>query len=127
MDRGYDLLLLSPPGPYGEQLRQSGMSWMTIRLSRRGLNPISDIATLLQYVKIYRRERPDLVHHFTFKPLIYGSLAARIVGVPALINSVTGLGYLFVNPGRFVPLLRLVVRPLLRLALNSRNGFTIFQ
>ena len=126
LDHGYDLLLLSPPGRYSEILLSDGMRWQAIRLSR-GLNPISDFSTLLQYIGVYRREQPDLVHHFTFKPVIFGSIAARYAGIPATVNSVTGLGYLFVNPGRLAPLLRLVVRPLLRLALKSKNGMTIFQ
>ena len=126
LDHGYDLLLLSPPGRYSEILLSDGMRWQAIRLSR-GLNPISDFSTLLQYIGVYRREQPDLVHHFTFKPVIFGSIAARYAGIPATVNSVTGLGYLFVNPGRLAPLLRLVVRPLLRLALKSKNAMTIFQ
>lgn len=127
LDHGYDLLLLSPPGRYSEILLSNGMRWKAIRLSRRGLNPISDFSTLLQYIGVYRREQPDLVHHFTFKPVIFGSIAARYAGIPATVNSVTGLGYLFVNPGRLAPLLRLVVRPLLRLALKNSRGMTIFQ
>ena len=127
IDQGFDLLLLSPPGPYGETLRSMGMRWETIDLSRRGLNPFVEALTFLQYVKIYRRERPDLVHHFTLKPVTYGSLAAKTVGVSNVVNSITGLGYLFVNPGRRAPLIRLIALPLLWIVLRSRRGRTIFQ
>ncbi len=127
LDQGYELLLLAPAGPYGEKLRALGFQWETIHLRRHGLNPFVDFLTFLQILRIYRREQPDLVHHFTIKPMVYGSLAARAAGIPSVVNSVTGLGRLFVNPSRRVVIFRLLTLPLLRLALNRRHGLTIFQ
>ncbi len=127
LDQGYELLLLAPPGRYGEKLRALGFQWETIRLNRHGLNPFADTLTFLQIMEIYRREQPDLVHHFTIKPMLYGSLAARAAGISLVANSVTGLGRLFVNPGRLQVIFRVLALPLLRLALNRRHGLTIFQ
>lgn len=127
LDQGHELLLLAPAGPYGDKLRALGFQWETIYLGRHGLNPFFDSLTFLQILRIYRREEPDLVHHFTIKPMVYGSLAARAVGITSIVNSVTGLGRLFVNPSRLVVILRLLALPLLRLALNNRQGMTIFQ
>jgi glycosyltransferase involved in cell wall biosynthesis len=127
LDQGYELLLLTPSGRYGEKLRNLGFQLETIRLNRHGLNPFADSLTLLQILGIYRREQPDLVHHFTIKPMLYGSLAARAAGISLVANSVTGLGRLFVNPSRLEVIFRLLALPLLRLALNNRRGLTIFQ
>lgn len=126
-DQGYELLLLAPAGRYGRKLRDLGFRWETIRLNRHGLNPFADTLTFLQIMGIYRREQPDLVHHFTIKPMLYGSLAARTAGISFVVNSVTGLGRLFVNPGRLEVIFRLLALPLLRFALNNRRGLTIFQ
>ena len=126
-DQGFDVHLVSPDGAYAESLRASGFDWRPIGLSRRGLNPYLDLRTFLRYLTIYRELKPDLVHHFTIKPVIYGSLAARAGGIPAVVNSITGLGYLFVNPSRVARLLQFVVFPLFRLALGYRRSLTIFQ
>jgi glycosyltransferase involved in cell wall biosynthesis len=60
--------------------------------------------------RIYVAERPDLVHHFTIKAILYGTLAAKWSGVPRVVNSVTGLGYIFLSDRLPVR----AIRPLLR-------------
>lgn len=126
-ETGADVLLTSPYGSYVRRIREEGFRWCEIKISRRGMNPFVEGISLLTYLSLYRRERPDLVHHFTIKPVIYGSLAARILGVPAVVNSITGLGYLFVNPGKFAALLRIMAKPFYRIALSTPHSRVIFQ
>ncbi len=67
-------------------------------LSRKSTNPIQDLALFWELYKIYLKEKPDLVLHYTIKPNIFGNLAAKL----SLISSiciVTGLGYTFLNGG----------------------------
>ncbi len=73
---------------------------------------------------MYRRERPDIVHHFTIKPVIYGSIAARLAGVPRIVNTVTGLGYVFSD--RAQAWLRSMVELQYRVALACAH-FTCFE
>ena len=70
-----------------------------IRLKQyvKQINPIKDIKLFLEYLQLYRRLKPEIVHHFTIKPVIYGSLAAIIAKVPIIINTITGLGYVFTD------------------------------
>lgn len=75
--------------------------------------------TLVRILGAYRRIKPDLVHHFTLKPVVYGSLAAAGLRIPAIVNSITGLGYLFTGRGRSLRQKRLVARPLIRTALKA--------
>jgi len=124
---GAEILLISPPGSYASRIREQGFDWKPLNISRRSMNPLQELATLLAYLALYRRERPSLVHHFTIKPVLYGSLAARILNVPAVVNSVTGLGYVFVNPGRSAALLRILVKPFYRIALSAHHSRVIFQ
>ena len=66
-------------------------------LARRSLNPFSELWTIFRLLRLYRQEKPDLVHHFTVKCVLYGSLVCRILGIRSVVNSVTGLGYVFME------------------------------
>jgi glycosyltransferase involved in cell wall biosynthesis len=126
-ENGAQILLASPSGPYVEKLQQEGFEWRQLRISRRGLNPLMELLTLNNYRNLYRMEAPDLVHHFTIKPVIFGALAARAVGIPNVVNSITGLGYLYVNPSRLVHFVRGMIKPFYRFALSASGSRTIFQ
>ena len=92
---GHEVVLLSPPGKYGERLQQAGFRWLEFPLARRRLNPFAELMTILRLILVYRKERPNLVHHFTIKCVLYGSIAARLAGIQGIVNALTGLGYLF--------------------------------
>lgn len=126
-DAGYDVLLLSPDGPYGEKLHALGLRWQSLPMDRRSLNPVREAFLLLHLVRLLRRERPDFVHGFTIKCAVYGSLAARLAGVGARINAVAGLGYVFTSRDGKARLLRPIVRALLKLAMGGRNARLILQ
>jgi glycosyltransferase involved in cell wall biosynthesis len=124
---GYDILLLSPPGPYGEKLRELGLRWEPLPMDRRSLNPLREFKLLWHLTRLFARERPSLVHSFTIKCAVYGSLAARFAGVPARINAVAGMGYVFTSDELKARLLRPVVRLLLRGALGGKNARLVLQ
>jgi glycosyltransferase involved in cell wall biosynthesis len=124
---GYEVLLLSPDGPYGEKLRALGLRWQPVPMERRSLNPLREAALLWWLVKLLRREKPDLVHGFTIKCAVYGSLAARLAGVPARVNAVAGMGYVFSSSDLKARLLRPMVRLLLRIALDGDNARLVLQ
>ncbi len=124
---GHELLLLSPPGPYGEKLQALGLRWEALPMERRSLNPLRELSLLRHLVRLLRRERPALVHGFTIKCAVYGSLAARLAGVPARINAVAGMGYVFTSNDAKARALRPVVRGLLRLALDGEGARLILQ
>ncbi|MGH8184329.1 MAG: glycosyltransferase family 4 protein [Rhodanobacteraceae bacterium] len=124
---GYDVLLVSPPGEYGPRLRALGLRWRPLRMNRRSVNPLRESALLMRVADLLRRERPALLHNFTIKCAVYGSLASRLVRVPARINSVDGLGYVFASSDHKARLLRPVVRRLLRSAMGGRRAQLILQ
>lgn len=124
-ERGDEVVLLSPQGPYGLRMCTEGLRWLPFPLARRSLNPISEIRTVFRLVKLYRHESPDLVHHFTVKCVLYGSLAARFLGIRSIVNSVTGLGYVFMDGGGVRRWLRGLVKTAYRLLL--RSTWVIFQ
>lgn len=126
-ESGAQILLASPPGPYVEKLKHEGFPWRRLRISRRGWNPLMELFTIYNFISLYRREKPDLVHHFTIKPVLYGSLAARVAHIPAMVNSITGLGYLYVNPSKLAATAQVLVKPMYRIALSKPGARVIFQ
>lgn len=125
---GYEVLLVSPPGEYGERLRHLGLRWQPLPgMDRRSLNPLREAQLLLSLVLLFRHERPDLVHGFTIKCAVYGSLAAQLARVPARVNAVAGLGYVFASSDRRARWLRPMVRAMLHLALRGRRTRLILQ
>ena len=124
-DRGNEVVLMSPPGEYGERLNAEGFRWISFPLSRKGTNPLVELGTLKRLTEVYEREKPDLVHHFTVKCVTYGSLAAKRAGVPYIINAITGLGHVFVGNTLSIRLLRFVVSGLYKRAMGGTK--VIFQ
>lgn len=125
--QGYELLLISPPGPYGEKLRALGLRWEPVPMDRRSLNPLREARLLWWLLALFRKERPALVHGFTIKCAVYGSLAARLARVPARVNAVAGMGYVFTSNDTKARLLRPLVRALMHAALEGRNARLILQ
>jgi len=125
---GHDVLLISPPGEYGARFRDLGLRWEPLpAMDRRSLNPLRELRALAELFALFRREQPELVHNFTIKCAVYGSIAAMLTGVPARINAVAGLGYVFASNERRARLLRPVVRALMRFALRGRRARLILQ
>lgn len=90
-------------------------------ISRRGINPFTDIVSFLNYVKVLRKRRPDVALFFTIKPNIYGSIAAKFTGT-ACIQTVTGLGTAFIHG----PTLKCLASFLYFLSAHCCR-FTVFQ
>ncbi len=126
-EAGIEVILVSPPGKYVPKLEEQGFRWIRWDLGRQTVAPWAELASFRQIYAIYQRERPDLVHHHTVKPVLYGTLAARMAHVPAVINSITGRGYIFLGEGMKARLLRLIVKPVYRLALNFPTCGVIFE
>lgn len=124
-DQGHDVILLSPPGHFQKLLHEDGFQLISFTFSRQGINPIYEIWTLWQLIRTYQKVRPDIVHHFTIKPVIYGSLAAHFLSIRGTINSITGLGHLFIDPSPVTRFLRVVAKWLYRISL--RNTQVIFE
>lgn len=127
-DQGYRVEAVAPAGsPAQERLEAAGYTVHGIGLSRRGARIWEEVGAIRALTRLYRRLQPALVHHATIKPVIYGSLAARRAGVPAVVNAITGLGYVYTGTDWRARLLRRVVDPLYRRAFRHPNQRVIFQ
>lgn len=121
-EQGHEVVLVTPPGSYGEKLRELGFRWIAAPMQRRSLNLFRELSLLLWLRRLFISERVTLVHSFTIKCAIYGSLAARLAGVPARVNAVTGMGYVFTNNDLKARLLRPLVHRLMKWALDGQDA-----
>ncbi|MBL6934459.1 MAG: glycosyltransferase family 4 protein [Alphaproteobacteria bacterium] len=109
------------------QIRAEGFRLVPLALHRRSRNPLRELASIAELVRLYARERPAITQHVALKPALYGSIAARLTGVPAYVNSIAGLGYVFISRDFLACLLRPFIRFALRLLLNHERGHVIVQ
>jgi glycosyltransferase involved in cell wall biosynthesis len=105
-----------------EGFRVAPLDWQ-----RGGRHPVGELKAVAAIVRLYRQERPDIVHHVSMKPVLEGSLAARLAGVPAVVNALTGLGALFIASDAKTRLLGSFVRMALSRLLTRRNARLVMQ
>lgn len=124
---GYEVLLVSPPGEYGPRFAGLGLRWQAFGMDRRSLNPLREARVLWRLYRLLRRERPALIHNFTVKCAVYGSVAAVLARVPARINAVAGMGYVFSSRHLVARALRPIVRRLVRIGSGGAHARVILQ
>lgn len=121
---GFDVVVATREGEHADAIRSTGIRLAPFNVSRRGGNPLREVTALW---RLYRREKPDLVHHVALKTVMFGALAAYLARVPAQVNAVAGLGWLFTSSSRTVRLVRPVLRWMLARLLNRPHCLTIVQ
>jgi glycosyltransferase involved in cell wall biosynthesis len=109
------------------EIAAAGIELHEIPFGRSSMQILGEIATLRQLARLYSRLKPELVHHVSIKPVIYGSLLARRYRIRAVVNSIPGLGHAFLTKGWRADLLRCFLVGLYRLALHPSNIVVIFQ
>jgi len=125
--QGFEVTLISPPGDYVGELEGQGFPWLSWSVGRQSISPLAEFPALLRLVKIYRKLRPNLVHHHTIKPVLYGSLAAQWSGVHGIVNSITGRGYVFGSQQARARFAHLVSHTLYRQAFKSPKSIAVFE
>lgn len=112
---GFDVSVATRARNHVEIIEKSGIRLIPFEMSRRVGNPLMEFLGLLF---LYRRERPDIVHHIALKPVFLGSFAFKLAGLRSQVNAVAGLGWLFISQSRLArmvsPLIRWTLAYLLR-------------
>lgn len=108
--QGYRVVCLSPEDDYSPKLIDDlGCEWLPLVMNNQGSNPFTDANLVYQFWRHYRALRPAAALHFTIKNNVYGTWAARVLGVPA-INNVSGLGTAFIRSGLVSAIVRLLYK-----------------
>jgi len=108
------------------QLAKMGVTYRSTHISRTGLNPFADLYSIFSLIRLFRSIEPDIVLAYTIKPVIYGSVAARMVGVTKFYSMITGLGNAFSDRNQMFKIVGAIVRALYRIALKT-NRCVFFQ
>ena len=124
---GYEVHLAALDSGALEVLRDHDIRFHPLHVDRTGLNPLNDLRMALELAGAVRKVRPTLMHTVTIKPVLYGGIVARLLGVPSLVSAVTGLGQVFTDQKSMPRPVRALAQALYRLALGHKNSCTIFQ
>ena len=95
---GYTVVVSVPDDDRAKDIEAVGARVLTMKIERRGTNPLKDLQLLANYRELIKSEKPDVILTYTIKPNVYGGMAARMCGVPYIVN-ITGLGSAVENPG----------------------------
>jgi glycosyltransferase involved in cell wall biosynthesis len=124
---GFDVHVATPDGPAVPAIRDAGLEWHPIHLSRSGTRPLEESRSVHELWQLYRRLRPDVAHHVTPKVVLYGTTAARLARVPGVVNAISGLGHAFAGTGSAISPLRMAASTGYRLLLRHPRMRVIFQ
>lgn len=127
LDAGYDVVLAARMGAARDLIEATGCRVVPLKWQRRSKGLLTPLWELCEVVALYRRLRPDLAHHVALKPIVFGSIAARLAGVNYVVNAVAGLGYVFAGTTWRTRTLRHVLRAVLRLVCDRPSTRTIVQ
>ena len=124
---GFDVAVATRVARHGDQIRDAGIRLQPLQMVRGGISPWQEVVAFFDLVRIFREERPDILHLVAVKPVIYGGLAARLAGIRRIVSALPGLGYVFSSARPKARLLRPFVRMAYRLLLRGRQKRLILQ
>ena len=124
---GYEVHVATPYGDGVSQIISENFLFHEVPLKRSSIGLAGEVKAILVLARIYKNVKPDIVHHVTIKPVIYGTLIARIFSVPVVVNAISGLGFVFISKGVVARIRRSIVLRLYRFLLNHHSVHVIFQ
>lgn len=125
--KGHEVVVIGPNRDYVEDVLALGVSeFVEVKLVKDNTSIAGDLKYLKQLVRVMKEKKPDLVFGYTIKPVIYGSIAAKIAGVPHIYAMVTGLGRVYASNGMKAKIVRLITKTLYKIAFRACKK-VIFQ
>lgn len=126
-DAGFAVTVATRVTNHGRTITAEGFDLVPLGMKRANSNPLREIAALIEITQVYRRLRPDIVHHVAVKPALVGSLAARLAGVRRTVNAIAGLGFVFASRSFKARVLRPLISLGFRALLNGPQSRVIVQ
>lgn len=127
IQQGYEVHVATGITDQLDVLLSHGLIVHPLTLGRSSTGLVGEVNTFWKILQVYREVRPQIVHLVTIKPVLFGGIAARLAGVPAVVAAISGLGFVFMATGWRVKIVRSLVVGLYRLALGKRNLKVICQ
>jgi glycosyltransferase involved in cell wall biosynthesis len=126
LKNGAEVWVITANTGHKQEIESYGFKFIDFPFTRRGTNIFKEATNLPRLYNLYRKIKPDLVHHVSIKPVIYGSIVARILKKIKVINAVTGMGFAFSDDDKATGI-NTIVKRAYRIALNNRNVRVVFQ
>lgn len=129
LKNGFDVLIVCKVSKFRKTIKSYGFEVKNINLDRSSLNFIKELKTIFELYKIFKNFKPNIIVNVALKPIIYGSICSKILDkfIDLKINSIVGLGYLFINRGLKVFIIRTIVKKILLFFINDSKTALIFQ
>ncbi len=124
---GYHVLIACPKPKNDDYSALENFSYHPLKLKRKGRNLINEMTALFDIFKLYKKERPDIVLHFTIKPVVYGTLIGKVLRIPKVFNVITGLGYVYTNTNFLNTITKTLIGIIYKFSMLSKRVFVIFQ
>lgn len=125
--QGFDVGVATRVGSCGEQIKAAGITLFPLDWQRQSAGLLDNVRVLWCIYQLYRKERPDIVHHVAMKPVLLGGLVARFAGVKRVVSAIAGMGHLFLSQTRSVKMTRALLSRLLPWLLNQPGSRVIVQ
>lgn len=126
-DKGFDVTLLCNVNAHQEVVEAAGIKVIPIGIERSEVGIWSNLKLLRQVIKVLKLEKPDVLHNVAQKPVLIGSLAAKICGIPKVVNALGGLGFVFMSKSLIAKLLKWVLSVFYRMLFNLSGMVLILQ
>lgn len=123
--QGWKVFVAAEDSGRGKEIEADGITFIDFRFSRSGTNPANELKTLLAFRTLYKQISPDVVHHITLKPVIYGSVIAKLLNIKGVVNAISGLGYNFTSDRQSS--VQKIMLKLMNYGFNRKNLSIIFQ
>jgi glycosyltransferase involved in cell wall biosynthesis len=124
---GWRVVLVAHESEATARIRESGIEVIPVDFIRRRLNPFAELWFTFKLARLYRRLKPDILHHIALKPIVIGGIAARLAGCRNIVNAPVGLGFVFSSDRLLAQLLKPVVSLGLRLTLTPPGAQAVFE
>lgn len=122
--KGFEVIVAAEETGRSHEITEKGIQFINLSFSRSGANPIKELITLIKFYKLYTSIKCDIIHHVTLKPVIYGSIIAKVLNIKSTVNAISGLGYNFTE-GR-MNMISKIMLSLMKYGFNNNLHF-IFQ
>lgn len=123
---GYEVVVTGPNRDNADKIEELGARFVEIPMNKNGVNPVHDLKYFFALKKLFKTEKPDCVLGYTSKPVIFGSIAAKMANVPNISAMITGAGYAFTAKSTKAKIIRFVMTLLYKAAFKCADT-VIFQ
>ncbi len=121
-EEGYSIYVLCKENNKKNIIESYGINFYNIPYNRKSINPIYEFYILLRIIFLYKKIKPDIVHHIAAKPIIYGSISAKLCRIKSVLNAPVGLGYVFSSDTFKARFLRPILIFLFKKFINTHQG-----